>query len=156
MGLQDRLTRQGEGGDNVVALTTSGAHRSAAPVANLIIDPYADLKARIHHQCIAKLGPELYKQDSDDLADRVYKAVTEELTLDRTSQAPSARCCRSNILAPSATAASASADRPNSASASASIAETFSATSSGRSSESPRNVRAISSAGVGDPLTINA
>jgi pilus assembly protein CpaF len=84
MGLQDRLTRQGDGGDNVVALTSSGAHRAAAPVASLIIDPYADLKARIHHQCIAKLGPELYKQDSDDLADRVYKAVTEELTLDRT------------------------------------------------------------------------
>jgi pilus assembly protein CpaF len=84
VGLQDRLTRQGDGGDNVVALTTGGAHRSPAPTPSLLIDPYADLKARIHHQCIAKLGPELYKQDSDDLADRVYKAVTEELTLDRT------------------------------------------------------------------------
>jgi pilus assembly protein CpaF len=84
MGLQDRLTRQGDGGDNVVALTSNGGHRQAAPAPSLLIDPYADLKARIHHQCIAKLGPELYKQDSDDLADRVYKAVTEELTLDRT------------------------------------------------------------------------
>jgi pilus assembly protein CpaF len=84
MGLQDRLTRQGDGGDNVVALASNGTVHRATPVANLIIDPYADLKARIHHQCIAKLGPELYKQDSDDLADRVYKAVTEELTLDRT------------------------------------------------------------------------
>ena len=85
MGLQDRLTRQGDGGDNVVALAANGSgHRAAAPVASVLIDPYADLKARIHHQCIAKLGPELYKQDSDDLADRVYKAVTEELTLDRT------------------------------------------------------------------------
>jgi pilus assembly protein CpaF len=83
MGLQDRLTRQGDGGDNVVALASSGVHR-ATPAMSLLIDPYADLKARIHHQCIAKLGPELYKQDSDDLADRVYKAVTEELTLDRT------------------------------------------------------------------------
>jgi pilus assembly protein CpaF len=84
VGLQDRLTRQGDGGDNVVALASNGGHRQAAPVPSLLIDPYADLKARIHHQCIAKLGPELYKQDSDDLADRVYKAVTEELTLDRT------------------------------------------------------------------------
>jgi pilus assembly protein CpaF len=84
MGLQDRLTRQGDGGDNVVALASSSSNNRSAPVASLIIDPYADLKARIHHQCIAKLGPELYKQDSDDLADRVYKAVTEELTLDRT------------------------------------------------------------------------
>jgi pilus assembly protein CpaF len=83
MGLQDRLTRQGDGGDNVVALASSVGNKPA-PVASLLIDPYADLKARIHHQCIAKLGPELYKQDSDDLADRVYKAVTEELTLDRT------------------------------------------------------------------------
>jgi pilus assembly protein CpaF len=84
MGLQDRLTRQGDGGDNVVALTSNGSNHRAAPVESLLIDPYAELKARIHHQCIAKLGPELYKQESDDLADRVYKAVTEELTLDRT------------------------------------------------------------------------
>src|SRR5947209_14445121 len=33
---------------------------------------------------MAKLGPELYKQAGDDLAERVYKAVTEELTVDRT------------------------------------------------------------------------
>src|SRR3978361_2027970 len=78
MGLQDRLTRQGDGGDNVVALATNGSGHRAAPVASVLVDPYAELKARIHHQCIAKLGPELYKQDSDDLADRVYKAVTEE------------------------------------------------------------------------------
>jgi pilus assembly protein CpaF len=83
VGLQDRLTRQGDGGDNVVALASNGVHK-ATPAMSVLVDPYADLKARIHHQCIAKLGPELYKQDSDDLADRVYKAVTEELTLDRT------------------------------------------------------------------------
>jgi pilus assembly protein CpaF len=48
-------------------------------------DPYADLKSRIHHQCIAKLGPELFKQDgSEDLTDQVYRAVTQELALDRT------------------------------------------------------------------------
>jgi len=81
MGLQDRLTRQGDG-RTVVALGATGAR--PAPVETASIDPYAELKARIHHQCIAKLGPELYKQDSDDLADRVYKAVTEELTVDRT------------------------------------------------------------------------
>jgi pilus assembly protein CpaF len=81
MGLQDRLTRQGDGG-TVVALTSGGGR--PASVESVSIDPYAELKARIHHQCIAKLGPELYKQDSDDLAERVYKAVTEELTVDRT------------------------------------------------------------------------
>src|SRR5437660_672266 len=81
MGLQDRLTRQGDGG-TVVSLSSGGGRPS--PVETMAIDPYAELKARIHHQCIAKLGPELYKQESDDLADRVYKAVTEELTVDRT------------------------------------------------------------------------
>jgi pilus assembly protein CpaF len=80
MGLQDRLTKQGDGG-TVVALPAGGR---PATVDTLSIDPYAELKARIHHQCIAKLGPELYKQDGEDLADRVYKAVTEELTVDRT------------------------------------------------------------------------
>src|SRR5213080_869419 len=81
MGLQDRLTRQGEGA-TVVSLASGTAR--PAPVETLNIDPYAELKARIHHQCIAKLGPELYKQDSDDLSDRVYRAVNEELALDRT------------------------------------------------------------------------
>src|SRR3954447_11584168 len=81
MGLHDRLSKQGDGG-TVVALSPNG-HRPTPPSV-VSVDPYAELKARIHHQCIAKLGPELYKQDSDDLADRVYKAVTEELTVDRT------------------------------------------------------------------------
>ena len=74
-GLHDRL-EQGDGG-TVVALTPNG-HRPRPPSV-VSVDPYAELKARIHHQCIAKLGPELYKQDSDDLSDRVYRAVNESL-----------------------------------------------------------------------------
>jgi pilus assembly protein CpaF len=81
MGLHDRLQRQGDGG-TVVTLTPSGA-RAEAP-APLTTDPYAELKAKVHHACIAKLGPELYKQDGEDLADKVYRAVNEELALDRT------------------------------------------------------------------------
>src|SRR3954465_9002765 len=81
MGLHDRLSKQGDGG-TVVALSPNG-HRPTPPSV-VSVDPYAELKARIHHQCIAKLGPELYKQDSDDLSDRVYRAVNEELALDRT------------------------------------------------------------------------
>ena len=82
MGLHDRLSRQGDGG-TVVALVPSGNRGGRAPTP--AVDPYADLKARIHHACIAKLGPELFKQDgAEDLADRVYRAVTEELALDRT------------------------------------------------------------------------
>jgi len=83
MGLHDRLSRQG---DTPATLTVvpSGQRAVATPRAD---DPYADLKARIHHQCIAKLGPELFKQDGDasnDLTEQVYRAVTEELALDRT------------------------------------------------------------------------
>jgi pilus assembly protein CpaF len=64
-----------------VAVATNGH----GPVTQPTVDPYAELKARIHHACIAKLGPELFKQDStEELSDRVYRAVTEELTLDRT------------------------------------------------------------------------
>jgi len=70
--LQDRLSRATES-------SYAGAE-SHAPAP----DPYADLKAKVHHACIAKLGPELFKQDAGDLNDRVYRAVTEELALART------------------------------------------------------------------------
>ena len=80
MGLHDRLTRQGENGATVAV--ASNGH---GPVAEPTVDPYADLKARIHHACIAKLGPELYNNDgTEELSDRVYRSVTEELALDRT------------------------------------------------------------------------
>jgi pilus assembly protein CpaF len=49
------------------------------------IDPYAELKTRVHHACIAKLGPELYTAETTaDLSERVLRAVTEQLALDRT------------------------------------------------------------------------
>ena len=82
MGLHDRLQRQGDGG-TVVTLTPGNVSRAEAPTP-LTVDPYAELKAKVHHACIAKLGPELYKADDEDLADKVYRAVTEELVLDRT------------------------------------------------------------------------
>jgi pilus assembly protein CpaF len=70
MGLHDRLARTAE--------ATTGVD-AARPDA--VVDPYAELKARVHHACIAKLGPELFKQDENELSDHVFKAVTEELTL---------------------------------------------------------------------------
>ena len=82
MGLHDRLQKQGDGGGAVVALAATGARPEVVPVAT--VDPYAELKAKVHHACIAKLGPELYKQDDEDLSERVYAAVTEELAIDRT------------------------------------------------------------------------
>jgi pilus assembly protein CpaF len=86
MGLHDRLSRQGD----AATLTVIGNGHAGGGVTpeerpGPAVDPYADLKARIHHQCIAKLGPELFKQDNpEDLSDQVYRAVTEELALDRT------------------------------------------------------------------------
>jgi pilus assembly protein CpaF len=48
-------------------------------------DPYAELKTRIHHACIAKLGPELFtKETTEDLSEHVLRTVTEQLLLDRT------------------------------------------------------------------------
>jgi pilus assembly protein CpaF len=83
MGLHDRLSRQGEG--STATLVTANGHRPAPINDSPEVDPYAELKARIHHACIAKLGPELFRQeDGEDLGERVYRAVTEELTLDRT------------------------------------------------------------------------
>ena len=72
MGLHDRLSR-----------TVEGTH-VAADAATERLDPYAELKAAVHHACIAKLGPELFKAEANDLADRVYKAVTEELAVQGT------------------------------------------------------------------------
>jgi pilus assembly protein CpaF len=83
MGLHDRLSRQGDTAPATLAVVGSGGSVQTPVV--FADDPYADLKSRIHHQCIAKLGPELFNQDgSEDLTDQVYRAVTQELALDRT------------------------------------------------------------------------
>jgi pilus assembly protein CpaF len=70
MGLHDRLAKN-----------TEATNGTAEAGAEIIVDPYAELKARVHNACITKLGPELFKQDETELGDHVFKAVTEELTL---------------------------------------------------------------------------
>src|SRR5262249_23515557 len=56
-----------------------------APEPRAVVDPYAELKTRIHHACIAKLGPQLFSTQSDEeISERVLRAVTEQLALDRT------------------------------------------------------------------------
>jgi pilus assembly protein CpaF len=69
MGLHDRLSKNGDTPQGAVAIAEAAA------------DPYADLKAAVHAACIAKLGPELFREDPAELGDHVFKAVTEELTL---------------------------------------------------------------------------
>jgi pilus assembly protein CpaF len=48
-------------------------------------DPYAELKTRVHHAVIAQLGPQLFTtRTSEDLSERVLRAVTEQVMLDGT------------------------------------------------------------------------
>jgi pilus assembly protein CpaF len=89
MGLHDRLHRQnGNGNGNGPELDVLSGGQPE--VAERRPDPYADLKSRIHHACIAKLGPQLYTAGQtqegpvDDLAEKVLRVVTEQLALDRT------------------------------------------------------------------------
>src|SRR6476469_9908292 len=79
MGLHDRINRSG----SAAAVDLHLAHvEEETPRAS---DPYAELKTRIHHAVIATLGAELFKQEAnEDLSERVLRAVTEQLTLDRT------------------------------------------------------------------------
>jgi pilus assembly protein CpaF len=78
MGLHDRLKGAAPGPNG-----SGPALAERAPAT--VVDPYAELKTRVHHACIARLGPELFASDSaEDLSDRVLRAVMEQLTLDRT------------------------------------------------------------------------
>src|SRR5215813_10673812 len=87
MGLHDRI----KGGENEAgneeqptALAATGAAIGEAPQERPA-DPYAELKTRVHHACIAKLGPHLFTTEtSENLNDRVLREVTEQLALDRT------------------------------------------------------------------------
>jgi pilus assembly protein CpaF len=86
MGLHDRLSKQSENGagESVVTLV-GGSPAGAERQESRVLDPYAELKTKVHHACIAKIGPELFKSGAnDDLSERVLRAVTEELALDRT------------------------------------------------------------------------
>ena len=89
MGLHDRL-KGGNGNGTGASLAETAAARTeplaaAAPQERGAADPYAELKTRVHHACIAKLGPELFTAETTgDLSERVLRAVTEQLALDRT------------------------------------------------------------------------
>jgi pilus assembly protein CpaF len=89
MGLHDRL-KGGAGNGTGPSLAETDAIRpeplTATPTPERVAaDPYAELKTRVHHACIAKLGPELFTAETTgDLSERVLRAVTEQLALDRT------------------------------------------------------------------------
>src|ERR671931_2370272 len=83
MGLHDRL--KSSNGSAAVALADLGGASAAEATVAPAVYPYAELKTRIHHACIAALGAELFKnQTPEDLSERVTRTVTEQLVLDRT------------------------------------------------------------------------
>ena len=87
MGLHDRIKGDGTPAEAAeeqpIALATSAAIGEAPKPKQT--DPYAELKTRVHHACIAKLGPQLFTTEtSENLSERVLREVTEQLTLDRT------------------------------------------------------------------------
>ena len=52
-----------------------------------IVDPFAELKSRVHHEVITRLGPRLFANASGDdreLAERVGESVSEALAVDKT------------------------------------------------------------------------
>jgi pilus assembly protein CpaF len=89
MGLHDRI-KSGDNGvsgpeEQPTALATNPAIGEQPKSEGSAPDPYAELKTRVHHACIAKLGPQLFTTEtSENLSERVLREVTEQLTLDRT------------------------------------------------------------------------
>jgi pilus assembly protein CpaF len=80
MGLHDRLKSTNGSAPGEVTELVPGEENEPA-----VRDPYAELKTRVHHACIAKLGPKLFTNETtEELSERVLRAVTEELALDRT------------------------------------------------------------------------
>jgi pilus assembly protein CpaF len=85
MGLSERIKSNGNG--SAATVENPGQTTLAEQMAEqrAVADPYAELKTQVHHACIAKLGPQLFTTQTDeDLSERVLRAVTEQLALDRT------------------------------------------------------------------------
>jgi pilus assembly protein CpaF len=56
-------------------------------VVERVADPFADLKSRVHHEVITRLGPRMFAAattDDRELAERVGEAVSDALAMDKT------------------------------------------------------------------------
>ena len=66
MGLHDRIkggeNGAGESEEQPVVSLVPGMGDEPKPEKNT--DPYAELKTRVHHACIAKLGPQLFTTET--------------------------------------------------------------------------------------------
>src|SRR2546429_589570 len=85
MGLSDRIKSNGNGSTAALENDGKAAHGEQIVEHRAVADPSAELKTQIDDACIAKLGPQLFTTQSDEeLSERVLRAVTEQLALDRT------------------------------------------------------------------------
>src|SRR5215210_8052781 len=88
MSLHDRIKTQNGNGSAPVAVVDRSAPQPGtqnADTQKTSADPYGELKTKVHHACIAKLGPELFRREGGgNLSERVLRAVSEQLALDRT------------------------------------------------------------------------
>jgi pilus assembly protein CpaF len=90
MGLHDRIKNQtgpapGDAGNETPIALVGAPPREREEPRTVAVDPYAELKTRVHHACIAKLGPQLFTTETtEELHEQVHRAVTEQLALDRT------------------------------------------------------------------------
>ena len=85
MSLQQRL--QSNTGDAAGAQPSRAQIRDDAERAPTT-DPFADLKTRVHHDVITRLGPRLFAGSADEkdgeLTERVLESVEEAIALDKT------------------------------------------------------------------------
>ena len=88
MSLHDRLkTSNGHPGPDADGATLVAVPVLGEPAPEPVqsSDPYAELKTRVHHAVIAQLGPQLFTtRTTEDLSERVLRAVTEQVMLDGT------------------------------------------------------------------------
>jgi pilus assembly protein CpaF len=93
MSLQQRL----QSGNNAPGSGNGGGGGDNLPVpASIIVaepekatvDPFGDLKSRVHHDVITRIGPRLFAraeaEGSSELAERVREAVDEAIAIDKT------------------------------------------------------------------------
>jgi len=82
--LQSRI-QSGRGDEPQQSSSMSDIRNEQSP--DRIIDPFAELKSRVHHEVITRLGPRLFSNASGDdreLAERVGESVSEALAVDKT------------------------------------------------------------------------
>jgi len=89
MSLHDRLKTGANGhhpgAEGTAAIAVAPVLGDPPPEPQQTADPYAELKTRVHHAVIAQLGPQLFTtQATEDLSERVVRAVTEQVMLDGT------------------------------------------------------------------------